>query len=220
MIKRFKEYIILERFDKNIKNEFIRLGVTDEDEISELVKASKKGHLAQHLQEKGEKFTFGMLNAIFKDSISAKKNADLKIGFVKMVHRIVPITLAPFFPVIAIIGYIFGTSRAFNKIITPILTNPGTEYSGFLKKLIDTGIKISEGEISVKDRFTRAFVVSDNLTEAIKPDVLHIFSLELSKKMSLENPDTEVPEHYIENEFKKYLNDNYNVNPQIPLKDV
>jgi len=30
----------------------------------------------------------------------------------------------------------------------------------------------------------------------------------------------EVPEHYIENELKSYLNDNFEVDPQIPLKEI
>ena len=81
-------------------------------------------------------------------------------------------------------------------------------------------MKVAEGEISVKDRFTRAFVVSDKLVEAIRPEVIHIFSLELSKKMSQSNPDEEVPEHYIENELKEFLNKNYDINPPIPLKDI
>jgi hypothetical protein len=81
-------------------------------------------------------------------------------------------------------------------------------------------MKVAEGEISVKDRFTRAFVVSDKLVEAIKPEVLHIFSLELSKKMSQMGPDEEVPEHYIENELKTFLNKNYDIDPEIPLKEI
>jgi hypothetical protein len=36
--------------------------------------------------------------------------------------------------------------------------------------------------------------------------------------MSLENPDMVVPEHYIENELKQFLNQNFDVNPRIPLK--
>jgi hypothetical protein len=38
--------------------------------------------------------------------------------------------------------------------------------------------------------------------------------------MSLQSPDEEVPEHYIENELKEFLNKNYRVNPPIPLKEV
>jgi hypothetical protein len=38
--------------------------------------------------------------------------------------------------------------------------------------------------------------------------------------MSQSNPDEEVPEHYIENELKEFLNKNYDINPPIPLKDI
>jgi hypothetical protein len=31
--------------------------------------------------------------------------------------------------------------------------------------------------------------------------------------------DEQVPDHYVENELKKYLNDNYDVDPEIPLKE-
>jgi hypothetical protein len=81
-------------------------------------------------------------------------------------------------------------------------------------------MKVAEGEIPVKDRFTRSFVVSDHLVEAIKPEVLQKFSVQLSEKMAQMDPDMEVPEHYIENELKTYLNDNFEVNPQIPLKEI
>jgi hypothetical protein len=36
--------------------------------------------------------------------------------------------------------------------------------------------------------------------------------------MSESNPDEEVPEYYIENELKSWLNENFEVNPEIPLK--
>jgi hypothetical protein len=219
-LKKYNEFLILEKFDDNIRVELLRLGVTDENEINTHLYHAHRGHLADYLHEKGKVFTFGMLLALFKDAQVAKKRTDIKVGVVKALHRVIPMALAPFFPILAIVGYIFGSSRAFNKIITPILSDPGQEYTGFLKKVIDGSMKVAEGEIPVKDRFTRAFVVSDKLVEAIKPEVLHIFSLELSKKMSLQSPDEEVPEHYIENELKEFLNKNYSVNPPIPLKEV
>jgi hypothetical protein len=219
-LKRYDHFLILEKFDDNIRAELLRLGVTDEDEINMYLYHSHRGHLADYLHENGKKFTFGLLHSIFKDALVAKKKSEIKVGVIKAIHRIVPMALAPFFPILAITGYIFGTSRAFNKIISPILHEPGHEYSGFLQKVIDSSMKVAEGEVSIKDRFTRAFVVSDKLVEAIKPEVLHIFSLELSKKMSQSNPDEEVPEHYIENELKEFLNKNYDINPPIPLKDI
>jgi hypothetical protein len=38
--------------------------------------------------------------------------------------------------------------------------------------------------------------------------------------MSQEDPDTVVPEHYVENELKEFLNRKFDVNPAIPLKSI
>lgn len=219
MIKKYKHFLLLEKFDDNIKAELLRMGVTDEKEINTYLYHAHRGHLATYLDMYGKKFTFGMLNALFKDARDAKKKTDLKVGVIKAVHRIVPMAMAPFYPMLSIVGYILGTSRAFNKVIAPILADPGHDYPDFLKKVIGATMKIAEGDLTVeKDRFTRAFVVSDKLVEAIKPEVLLEFSVYLSNVMAEKGPDEEVPSHYIENELKKYLNDKYEVDPQIPLK--
>lgn len=219
IIKNYNNFLILEKFDDNIIAELKRLGVTDKDEINRHLYHAHRGHLAEYLKQNGRKFTFGMLNALFKDARDAKRRTDLRVGVIKAVHRILPMALAPFLPIVAIIGYVLGSSRAFNKVIAPILADPGHDYPSFLKKVIDATMRVAEGDLTTpKDRFTRAFVVSDRIVDAIKPDVLQKFSLFLSEKMSLMNPNDEVPEHYIENELKKYLNDHYNIDPEIPLK--
>ena len=220
MIKKYDKFLILEKFDDNFKDELKRLGVTDKDEINKHLYHAHRGHLADYLQSKDEDIKFGMLLALFKDAQVAKKRTDIKVGVVKAVHRILPMALAPFFPIAAILGMILGSTRAFNKILEPILKKPLTTYEEFLKSLIDTSMKVAEGEIPVKDRFTRAFVVSDKLVNAIRPEVLEEFSKELSEKMSLENPDNIVPVHFIENELKKFLNIKFDINPAITLKNT
>lgn len=78
---------------------------------------------------------------------------------------------------------------------------------------------LPEGQVPLKDRFSRAFVVSDRLIDAIKPEVLNDFTNFISNKMA-QMPDSEiVPEHFIENELKEYINDNFDVEPRIPLKE-
>jgi hypothetical protein len=218
-IKKYEHFLILEKFDDNIIAELRRLGVTDEDEIKKHLYHAHRGNLAKYLQETGKNITFGMLRALFLDSQAAKKRTDIKVGIIKAVHRVVPMALAPFFPILAIVGYILGTSRAFNKVIAPVLADPGNDYPEFLNKLITSTMKVAEGEIiPIKDRFTRAFVVSDGIIDALKEEVLRDFSNYLSNKMSKKNPDEEVPEHYVENELKSYLNKRYDIDPQIPLK--
>lgn len=219
-VKKYQHYLVLEKFDKNLKLELKRLGITDEKEVNKHLYHAHRGNLAKFLQKNGSEFRFGMLYAIFLDAREAKSKTDLRVGFIKAVHRILPMALSPFFPIIAIIGYILGTSRAFNKIIAPILADPGKDYPTFLNKLISSTMKIAEGEIvPVKDRFYRAFVISDNLTDALKEEVLLDFVNYLSKKMSMKDPDELVPDHYIENKLKDYLNKRFDIDPQIPLKN-
>jgi hypothetical protein len=218
IIGKYSKFIILEKFDDNLKSELKRLGV-EESEMDNLVKISHSGNLGKYLKENGKKFNFGLLLAIFLDAQDAKSKTELRIGILKALHRIIPMALAPFFPILSIIGYILGTSRAFNKVIAPILADPGNDYPIFLNKLITSTMKIAEGEIiPTKDRFSRAFVVSDNLILAIKEDVLRDFALYLSNKMALEDSDKDVPDFYVENNLKSYLNKRFDIEPNIPLK--
>jgi hypothetical protein len=196
------------------------MGVTDEDELNKQIHLAKNGHLGHYLNEKGEKFTFGMLNAIFKDAIDAKKKTNIKRGIFNILPSVIPLALIPFFPVVAMISVVFGTSRIFHRIFNPLFDyiNPHSKYTDFLKMMIDMYMKIPEGEVKLKDRFTRAFVVSDRLVEAIKPEVLDKFSTELSLEMELMNQDSEVTDHFIENKLRTFLNKNFDVNPPIPIK--
>lgn len=208
----------MKTFDTHLRTELKRIGVTDEKELDKEVEEAHKGHLADYLEKQGKKFTFGMLLAIFKDAQKAKKKSDLKVGVIKAIHRILPIALAPFFPIFAIIGIVFGSTRAFNKILAPVLKNASETYEGFLMDLVDSSMKIAEGEIPVEDRFTRAFVVSDRLVNALKPEVLKEFLEYISDKISKESLDKEVPNHYIENQLKIYLNNNFGITPPLSLK--
>ena len=219
MIKKYKDFIILEKYDDHIIAELKRLGVTNKTSINRHLYHAHRGNLSKYLELNDKRMTFGILHALFLDAQDAKRRTDIKTGVVKAIHRVAPMALAPFFPILAIIGYILGTSRAFNKVIAPILADPGRDFPSFLNKLITSTMKIAEGEIiPIKDRFSRAFVVSDNLIDALKEEVLREFASYLSNKMSKENRDSEVPDHYIENELKMYLNKRYDIEPEIPIK--
>ena len=219
-IKNYNQFLILEKYDRNIKSKLIEMGVTDEDELKRQVHLAKNGHLSHYLNEKGEKFTFGILNAIFKDAIDAKIKTNIKRGIFNILPSVIPLALIPFFPIAAMVSVVFGTSRIFHRIFDPVFDyiNPHSKYTDFLKMMIDMYMKIPEGEVQLKDRFTRAFVVSDRLVEAIKPEVLDKFSTELSLEMELMNQDSEVTDHFIENKLRTFLNKNFDVNPPIPIK--
>jgi hypothetical protein len=181
---------------------------------------AKRGQLGTYLIENGGEFTFGILAAIFRDAKEAKIAQETKKAFLSAIPRALPLVLAPFFPIMAIVGLVFGSTRLFNRITKPFFQNmdPDSKYVDFLKSFVKTVVKVPEGEVDVKDRFTRAFVVEDRLIDALKPEVVDTFATYLSKKMEAEPADNAVPDHYIENELKQYLNENFDVTPEIPLK--
>ena len=220
-IKRYNSFINenLLLKDDHLEDELKRMGVEGE-ELGKQIDLAKKGELSSYLEENGKEFTFGILLSIFKDAKDAKIGQDTKKALWAALPRAIPMALAPFFPIMAIVGLVFGSTRLFNKITKPIFNNldPDSKYTDFLKTFIKTVVKIPEGEVEVEDRFGRAFVVEDRLIDALKPEVLDAFANHLSNKMEAEPQDKVVPDHYIENELKQYLNDNFDVTPEIPLK--
>lgn len=224
----YSEYLINNKKFWREFDEFQKGGKPDElikfineDELQTQVVLSKQGKLHQYMMEHGEEFTFGILRAIFKDAKDAKMKTDFKKGFLQAIPRGLPVLLAPFFPIVAIVGLILGTSRTFNKLIKPLFNNldSDSKYVDFLKTMVFYYMKFPEGEVNLKDRFSRAFVVTDRLIDAIKQETIDAFTKNLVEKMEAEPDDKPVPDHYIENELKKYLNDNYDVDPKIPLKE-
>lgn len=219
---KYDNFLILEKYDNNIKSELIKMGVTDSEELERQISFSKDGYLASYLQERGNSFTFGILKAIFKDAILSKKRTDLKKGIFTTIPRILPLTLIPFLPTLAIVATILGTSRLFHKAFDIIYSylSPSSKYSHFLKKVVDTYMKIPEGTVSLKDRFSRAFVVTDRLIDSIKPEIIEEFSKYLVDKMEKESDYDSVPDYYIENELRAYINVNFGVDPEIPMKSI
>jgi len=220
-IKRYNSFINenLLLKDDHLEAQLTKMGV-EGDELERQVSLAKRGELGTYLEENGKEFTFGILAAIFRDAKEAKFGQETKKAFLSAIPRAIPMILAPFFPIMAIVGLVFGSTRLFNRITKPIFQNmdSNSKYVDFLKSFVEVAAKVPEGEVDVKDRFTRAFVVEDRLIDALKPDVVDAFATYLSKKMEAEPDDKVVPDNYIENELKKYLNDNFDVTPEIPLK--
>jgi hypothetical protein len=220
-IKRYNNFINenLLLKDDNLEAQLRKMGVEGE-ELKKQVSLAKRGQLGSYLIENGGEFTFGILVAIFKDAKEAKMAQETKKALWSALPRALPMALAPFFPIMALVGLAFGSTRLFNRITKPIFQNmdPNSKYVDFLKSFVKVAAKVPEGEVEVKDRFTRAFVVEDRLIDALKPEVVDDFANYLSKKMESEPDNNPVPDHYIENELKQYLNDNFDVSPEIPLK--
>lgn len=207
-------YIINEgKLEDELKNQGYSI-----NEIPDLMDFARKGELGKTLSENGKNLTFGLLDAIYMDCIKAKRISNLKSGSVKMIVRIAPIIFGPISTIIWVIGTALGATRAVNKIINPILNEPGQNYPEFLKKLISSAVLVAEGDIPGDDPIKRAFVVSDGLVDMLDEKVINDFTHFLCEKMSKENPNDVVPDYYIENELREYLNRVFKLDPGLDKK--
>lgn len=205
--------------ESNINDEFLKLGY-DKSQLDSLNKIVSDGELGNFLNSENKHLTFGLLNAIYLDCLKLHRGYELKKGAAKALVRAIPIVASPVSALVSFLGEVFGSSRAVGKILKPILNDPGKSYPDFLKKLVSTSIKIVEGEIAGDDPIKKAFVVSDGLIDMLDKKVLLSFTMYLSDKMTKEDNAKIVPDYYIENELRKYLNDRFLLNPPMVLKSI
>lgn len=227
-MKHLKEYNIFDDKLFEVESVDIPIDVTKmfrkdpkqiEEEYEKML--GRKGLLSTYFRKNNKVFTFGVLKGIFEDALAYKKKREFYKGGYKMLHRAIPMALAFLYFPAWIIANILGTSRAFNKVVIPLIKNPEKKYNNFLIKFVNGAIALTEGEIKYlmpDDWYYNLFVMEDDLLKMVRKDVLRLFAIELANKMEKESDDKKVPHHYIENELKKYLNEKYNITPPMELK--
>ncbi len=191
-----------------------------------LIEITKRGNLYKYLVTGERKLTFGMLKDLHKDALKFKKNREIKQGIEKFLWRIIPIAFAPIFLPIWIIAQILGATRALNKVMIQVLKMDNGTYDTFLMNIVRKVneykiIDLTEGELQrlyVDDWFYKSFAISKGLKEMIKKELFIEFSFYIVKKIQYQNDDKIVPDYYIENEFRRWLNRKFRMNPPLPLK--
>jgi hypothetical protein len=174
----------------------------------------RRGELSKHLREHGDVFTFGILKAIYDDALQFKRKREFKKAGMKFFHRAIPMAASIIFLPLHILSTALGASRALDKMLYPILNDPGNNYSDFTKKIITRSVQFVEGDYRMflkDDWFYNIFRVDQGLIDLIKKEHLIIFASYLSKKMSEEDQDKEVPPKYVQSELKQWIQDNFNI---------
>jgi hypothetical protein len=198
--------------------------ISDEDiEKQYLINLGKKGELIKYLKKDTTQVTFGVFKDLFKDAISYKSKREYIKGSYKFVHRTIPTALGPIVFPVWLIGKILGTSRAINKIISPVLKLNNNNYSSFMVNIIMKTMSVMEGEIKYilgRDWFYDAFYMDWGLIKMVRKEHLLEFARYLSEKMEREPDDKLVPSLYVENQFRMWLNNKFNLHPALPLKRV
>jgi hypothetical protein len=161
------------------------------------------------------KITFGQLRALVEAGKKERLLKHIGEGGFKAMIRIVPW----FLPQAAIAGFIGSTARALNKLFKPALTETES-YKTWWGKVVLKSFKLSEGELNLEDPFSRIFFISDGLMTMLDDKYKVKFANHISDIASSMDDNTEVPELFVENELRKWINDKFFLDPPLPEKII
>ena len=159
------------------------------------------------------KITFGQLKALVDSATKRRIFKHVGEGGVKATIRLLPW----FVPQLFIPGAIAGAVRAVNKILNPSLTET-ENYKTFWGKAILRSFKIAEGELNLSDPLTKIFFISDGLMTMLDDKYKVKFAKHISNLADSKSDSEEVPEYFVENELRKWVNDKFLLDPPLPPK--
>ena len=159
------------------------------------------------------KITFGQLKALVDSATNKRIFKHVGEGNVKATIRLLPW----FVPQLFIAGTIAGAIRAANKILSPSLVET-ENYKTFWGKAILKSFKIAEGEINLSDPLTKIFFISDGLMTMLDDKYKVKFAKHIANLAESKPDDEEVPEYFVENELRKWVNDKFLLDPALSPK--
>ena len=159
--------------------------------------------------------TFGQLKHLLKVSKNKKLFYDVGEGGYKATIRLLPW----FFPQIALAGFIGSSIRAFNKILKPTIEETNN-YKTWWGKIVLKVMKLAEGDLPINDPLSKIFFISDGLLHLMNDKTKLKFAKYISELASNKPEDEPVPEFFVENELRKYLNEKFLLNPPLQPKNI
>jgi hypothetical protein len=159
------------------------------------------------------KITFGQLRALVEAGKKERLLKHIGEGGFKATIRAIPW----FLPQVALAGVIGSAARALNKIFKPALTETES-YKTWWGKAVLKAFKLSEGELNLSDPFSRIFFISDGLMTMMDDKYKIKFANHISDIASSMEDDIEVPELFVENELRKWVNEKFLLDPPLPEK--
>jgi hypothetical protein len=157
--------------------------------------------------------TFGQLRALVESTTRKRLFQHVGEGGFKATIRLIPW----FIPQLIIAGVIGSAARAINKIIRPTLEET-TSYKTWWGKVVMKSFDLVEGELGLSDPLSKIFFISDGLMTMMDNKYKVKFARYIANLAS-EKPDDEVvPEYFVENELRKWVNDKFLLDPPLPPK--
>jgi len=159
------------------------------------------------------KITFGQLKALVDSTTNKRLFQHIGEGGFKATIRLLPW----FLPQLAIAGFTGSVIRAINKILKPTLSET-RNYKTWWGKVVMKMFDFTEGELNLNDPLTKVFFISDGLMSLMDEKYKIKFARHISE-LATEMPDNqEVPEFFVENELRFWINSKFLLDPPLKYK--
>ena len=159
------------------------------------------------------KITFGQLKSLVNTAIKNRVLTHVGEGGFKATIRLLPW----FLPQLMLPGVIASSIRAVGKILNPSLSET-ENYKTFWGKAILKAFKLAEGELGLNDPFSKLFFISDGLMTMLDDKYKVKFARYIADLVNDKPDNEEVPEYFVENELRKWINDKFLLSPPLPPK--
>jgi hypothetical protein len=158
--------------------------------------------------------TFGQLREIVETAMSKRIALHVGEGSYKAFLRLLPW----FIPQIAVGGFLGAGLRAANKVFRPTLY--GTKnYKTWWGKTILNLFNLAEGELNPTDPFSKIFFISDGLMNLMDEENKVKFAMYIAELASKMPDNQEVPEMFVENELRSWINKKFLLDPPLGPKE-
>jgi len=202
--------LIIERIvRKNLKQ------YLNETEINPSESAVKNICDAEKFCSAQGKITFGQLKALVESASKKRLYKHIGEGGYKATLRLLPW----FLPQLSIAGFTGSIIRAANKILRPTLEET-TNYKTWWGKAVMKSFDLAEGELGLSDPLTKIFFISDGLLTLMDDKFKIKFARYIADLASEMPDDQEVPEYFVENELRHWINEKFLLDPPLLPKRV
>lgn len=202
---------LLKKSKDNLGESFVTL----KEDIEPSERAVKNICDAKKFCKAQGKITFGQLRELVQNAKTNRLLLNVGEGGYKATIRILPW----FFPQLAIAGFTGSILRAINKIFRPTLEET-TGYKTWWGKTIMTIFNLVEGDLGVSDPLSRIFFISDGLMTMLDDKLKVRFARYIAEIASEKPDDEEVPEFFVENELRHWLNEKFLLDPPLSPKST
>ena len=198
---------------KYIINEHQYRLLTEDTEIEPSKSAIKNICDSEKFCNAQGKITFGQLKSLVNTAIKNRVLTHVGEGGFKATIRLLPW----FLPQLMLPGVIASSIRAVGKILNPSLSET-ENYKTFWGKAILKAFKLAEGELGLNDPFSKLFFISDGLMTMLDDKYKVKFARYIADLVNDKPDNEEVPEYFVENELRNWVNDKFLLSPPLPPK--